>query len=71
MCMEDLIIFRLFLAFPLIGLIIPDIGLFFSSLMKRHIPVTHIIIEGTLLICIFICTLGIRHYRYKAGTLTT
>jgi hypothetical protein len=60
--MEEFTLFRLFLAFPLIGLSIPDIGLAFSG---NGIPATHLIIEITLLLCIAVCSLGIRYFKRK------
>jgi hypothetical protein len=62
--MEDIIIFRIFLAFPLIGLLIPDAGLKLLD-FKHHIPVNHIIIEATLLISILTCAAGIAYFKRK------
>jgi len=62
--MEDLIIFRLFLAFPLIGLLLPDTGTLFSP-VKGYIPATHIIIEVTLLVSIMVCSAGIMYFKRK------
>jgi len=66
--MEDLSIFRIFLAFPFIGLSIPDAGRTLSNL-KDHIPLNHIIIEATLLICILVCTAGIMYAKHKLNNL--
>jgi hypothetical protein len=63
--MEELIIFRLFLAFPVIGLLLPDIGLLFSGYRIYRIPATHLIIEITLSICIVICSLWIVRFKRK------
>ncbi|MGN6181043.1 MAG: hypothetical protein ACTHNW_17810 [Mucilaginibacter sp.] len=63
--MEELIIFRLFLAFPVIGLLIPDVGLLFSGYRLYRIPATHLIIEITLSICIGICSLWIVHFKRR------
>lgn len=62
--MEDLTIFRLFLAFPLIGLLVPDTGMFLSD-FKHRIPTNHIIIEATLIISIAICSIGMAYLKYK------
>jgi hypothetical protein len=62
--MDDLRIFRIFLAFPLIGLVIPDLGLA-AFTPKTNIPIGHLIIEGTLLLAIFICSVGIKYLRWK------
>ena len=67
--MEDLILFRLFLAFPFIGLLLPDMVLIFPGLKRAHIPGTHIVVETTLLTCMLICTLGIWYFEHKTGTL--
>ncbi|MDN3582738.1 hypothetical protein [Mucilaginibacter flavus] len=56
--MEELLIFRIFAAFPLFGLLLPDL----SSLLVapyRQIPFTHIYIELFLMLSILICTAGI------------
>jgi len=65
--MEEFIFFRLFLAFPVIGLLIPDLGLLFSGLRISRIPVTHLIIEVTLSVCIIICSLGMWYFKRKQG----
>jgi len=51
--MEDIANFRIFLSFPLVGLFIPDIGLFLTGSPASALPVTHAIIGITLLVCIF------------------
>jgi hypothetical protein len=63
--MEEFVFFRLFLAFPLIGLLMPDIGLIFSGFRISRIPVTHLIIEITLLVCMITCSAGIRYFKRK------
>jgi hypothetical protein len=63
--MEEFVIFRLFLAFPVIGLLIPDIGMIFSGIRFSRIPATHFIIEITLSVCIMVCSIGIRHFKNK------
>ncbi|SDS17607.1 hypothetical protein SAMN05216490_0677 [Mucilaginibacter mallensis] len=62
--MENLIIFRIFLAFPLIGLLIPDTGLFLSD-AKNHLSANHTIIELTLLTSIITCSVGISYFKRK------
>jgi len=63
--MEELIIFRLFLAFPVIGLLIPDIGLLFFGYRIYRIPATHLIIEITLSVCIVICSLWLMRFKRR------
>lgn len=63
--MEELLIFRLFLAFPIIGLLIPDIGLLLSGYRISLIPATHLIIEATLSVCIIICSVWTMHIKRK------
>lgn len=66
--MEDIIKFRIFLSFPLLGLLIPDLGLFLTgSSASDSIPVTHLIIAATLLICIAVLTVGIMLHTRKHG----
>jgi len=62
--MEDLIIFRIFLTFPLIGLLIPDTGLMLFD-TKHHLSANHTIIEITLLTCIITCSAGIKYFKRK------
>jgi hypothetical protein len=64
--MEDLIIFRIFLTFPLIGLLIPDSGLLWLD-FKHRVPTGHIIIELTLLTSIIICSAGIAYMKRKSN----
>jgi hypothetical protein len=63
--MEDLAIFRLFLAFPLIGLLIPDAGSLISNFKTTHIPAAHVIIGITLLICMVVCSVGTKYLKRK------
>ena len=63
--MEDLIIFRMFLTFPFIGLLIPDSGILLFK-TDGKMPVTHIIIEVSLLLSIIICSVGINYYKRKS-----
>ena len=56
--MDNLIIFRLFLSFPLIGLLIPDLGSLLSN-TKGYVSASHLITEATLMICILVCSSGI------------
>ncbi len=62
--MEDLLIFRIFLAFPLIGLFIPDAGMLLSD-VKHPISANHTIIEITLLTSIIVCSIGINYFKRK------
>lgn len=62
--MEDLIIFRMFLGFPIIGMLIPDAGMMFSS-PKKDIPLSHLIIASSLLTSIIVCTAGIIIFKRK------
>jgi hypothetical protein len=56
--MEKLLILRMFLCFPLIGFLFPDVGLWLTN--KRDvIPSLHLMIEVTLLMLISICTIFI------------
>lgn len=64
--MEDIIKFRIFLSFPLLGLLIPDLGLFLTgSSATAAFPITHAIIAATLSICIAVLTIGIMLYSKK------
>jgi hypothetical protein len=63
--MEDLVIFRAFLTFPLIGLLIPDAGILLLNRRAAHIPVSHVIIEVTLLICIATCSFSRKYLKRK------
>ncbi|RVT99788.1 hypothetical protein EOD41_15205 [Mucilaginibacter limnophilus] len=64
--MEDIIKFRIFLSFPLFGLLIPDMGLYLTGASASFaMPGTHIIIVVTLLICIAVLTAGITYYKRK------
>ncbi|RYZ93683.1 MAG: hypothetical protein EOP47_29280 [Sphingobacteriaceae bacterium] len=65
--MEDIINFRIFLSFPLFGLLIPDMGLFLTGASASALPVTHIIISVTLLICIAVLSIGIMMHKRKHG----
>lgn len=64
--MEDLVIFRIFLTFPLIGLLLPKAGIMFAG-AKGYISVADVIITITLLISVLICSLGIMHHKRKLG----
>jgi len=61
--MKDLVIFRTFCLFPLIGLLFPDILTKFYS-PHIAIPVEHVIVEVTLAISVFICSVGIWYIEY-------
>lgn len=54
----------MFLAFPLIGLLIPDLGGLLSN-TKSAISATHLIVESTLLISIMVITAGIMYFKRK------
>lgn len=58
--MEELGIFRIFAGFPLFGLLLPDLSSLFIA-PGKGIPFDHIYIEFFMLLCIFICTAGIRY----------
>lgn len=62
--MEDLVIFRIFLTFPLVGLFVPKAGIVFAG-AKGYISVSDIIIAIALLTSFVICSLGIMHYKHK------
>jgi len=62
--MEELIIFRIFLAFPLVGLFIPKAGIIFSG-AKGYISVADVIIAITLLTSVMVCSLGIMYQKRK------
>jgi hypothetical protein len=64
--MEDLTIFRIFLTFPFIGLLIPDMGIAFSNSIN-NIPVSHTIIEATLLLSIIVCSMGMAYFKRKGN----
>ncbi|RYY35182.1 MAG: hypothetical protein EOP46_10900 [Sphingobacteriaceae bacterium] len=65
--MEDIIKFRIFLSFPLFGLLIPDLGLYLTGASAFAMPATHVIIMVTLLMCISVLTAGITLYKRKHG----
>jgi hypothetical protein len=56
--MEKLIIFRMFLCFPLVGFLLPDIGIWLSK-GGEPIPLAHIIVEAALIASIAISTVRI------------
>jgi hypothetical protein len=58
--MEKLIAFRIFAAFPLFGLLLPDLSTAFVGSF-HVIPPVHIYIECFLLVCIAACTLRIAY----------
>jgi hypothetical protein len=57
--MEKLIILRMFFCFPLFGLLLPDAGIFLKN--QGHIPLIHVAIETSLVLCILICTAAIAY----------
>jgi len=58
--MEKLIILRMFFCFPLVGLLLPDVGILLSNYPGK-VPVIHVVIEVTLLVCIALCTAAIKY----------
>lgn len=62
--MEKLTILRMFFCFPLVGLLLPDAGILLSS-YPGHIPVIHVVIEASLLLCISLCTAAIAYSKRK------
>jgi hypothetical protein len=58
MLMKELLIFRTFALFPLIGILIPDIANKLDSPLNSITP-EHLIVEITLAICILTCSAGI------------
>jgi hypothetical protein len=56
--MKELLIFRIFALFPLIGTLIPDIANALHTSFAS-IPAEHIIVDITLLIAIAVCSAGI------------
>ncbi|GAA4338825.1 hypothetical protein GCM10023149_49120 [Mucilaginibacter gynuensis] len=68
--MEDIAKFRIFLSFPLIGLLIPNLGLFLTGSPAGSIHPSHITIAVTLLICIGVLTVGMELHKRKHGVTT-
>jgi hypothetical protein len=62
--MEELIIFRIFLTFPLVGLFVPKAGIIFAG-AKGYISATDVIIAITLLTSVLICSIGIKYHKRK------
>ena len=62
--MEELVIFRIFLTFPLVGLLIPKAGMIFAG-GKGYIAVADVIIAITLIVSIIICSIGILLHKRK------
>ncbi|NHA04072.1 hypothetical protein G7092_09705 [Mucilaginibacter sp. HC2] len=60
--MEEIAIFRIFSSFPLLGLLIPDVSSLFIFPV-RQISVTHLYVEGFLLLTVIICTIGIWYHQ--------
>jgi len=63
--MEDLILFRIFLTFPLVGLFVPKAGIVFAGAKKGYISVSDVIIAITLLTSVLICSIGIKYHKRK------
>jgi hypothetical protein len=59
--MKELLIFRIFVLFPFIGITLPDIANRLTAVSAR-ISAGHIIIDITLAVCIIICSAGIWFY---------
>ena len=62
--MEKLIILRMFFYFPLFGLLLPDAGILLSNNQGR-IPLAHVVIETSAVLCILICTAIIAHNKKR------
>jgi len=62
--MEELVIFRIFLTFPLVGLLIPKAGIIFAG-GKGYISAADVIIAITLIVSIITCSIGILHHKKK------
>jgi hypothetical protein len=60
--MEEIVIFRIFSSFPLLGLLLPDISSLFIFPTKPISP-THLYVEGFLLLTVVICTVGIWYHQ--------
>lgn len=56
--MKELYIFRIFVLFPLIGTVVPDLATVLNASLSS-IPAAHIIVDVTLLVCLAICSAGI------------
>ncbi len=54
--MEKLVIFRLFLCFPLFGFVLPDAGFLLAN-KPINVPHEHLVVEATLIFMISICSL--------------
>ncbi|WP_461451104.1 hypothetical protein [Mucilaginibacter sp.] len=65
--MEEIVIFRIFLMFPLIGLVIPKAGILFEG-AKGSVSVGDIIIATTIIISMIICSIGISLHKRRIGT---
>ena len=62
--MEKLIILRMFFCFPLFGLILPDAGVLLSN-NAGHVPVSHMVIELGLIVCISFCSAAIFYIKRR------
>jgi hypothetical protein len=56
--MNELVLFRIFALFPLIGIAMPDLADWLEGSLTLISP-CHIIIDVTLALCLSICSLGI------------
>jgi len=57
--MKNIILLRLFITFPIIGIALPDAAFCFTD-KKYHIPLAHFAILGTLMV-IFLVSFAFRH----------
>lgn len=64
--MKNLVIFRMFLCFPLVGFLLPDIGIWLSR-AHEPIPVMHFVIVAVLAIGIAACTIRIIILKKRTG----
>jgi len=62
--MEKLIILRMFFCFPLFGMLLPDAGILLLKNPER-VPLTHVVIEVSMLFCILVCTAAISYTKKR------
>ena len=60
--MNELLLFRLFALFPFIGIAMPDLADWYNG-SRSSIPVSHVIIDVTLALCLIVCSAGILFYQ--------
>jgi len=63
--MEKLVIFRMFLYFPLAGVLVPDTMVVLSGTFQS-IPITHLSVELVLITLILLCSAMI-YYKKRNG----